>query len=99
MGNINFSSPNKKVLFNVTAKEENDVARIKEIMSSQIVSRVRWFESIKAMIDDGVDTFIEAGPKTVLKGMMRKIVPKGVKVTSLQFDSPSGLEKCLEKLG
>ncbi len=50
------------------------------------------------MIDEGVDTFIEVGPKTVLKGMMRKITPKGTKVTSLQFDTPESLGKCLEKL-
>jgi [acyl-carrier-protein] S-malonyltransferase len=51
------------------------------------------------MLDSGVDTFIEAGPKNVLKGMMRRIVPRGVKVVSLQFDTPEGLEGCLEKLG
>ena len=46
----------------------------------------------------GVRAFVEVGPKTVLKGMMRKIVPKGVKVTALQFDTPESLDACLEKL-
>ncbi|MEJ2058693.1 MAG: malonyl CoA-acyl carrier protein transacylase, partial [Desulfofustis sp.] len=64
----------------------------------QIVSRVRWYEIILAMIDDGVDTFIEVGPKTVLKGMMRKIVPKGADIVSLQFDTPETLAGCLAKL-
>ncbi len=50
------------------------------------------------MIDDGFDTFIEAGPNKVLKNMMRKIVPKGSNVTSLQFDTPESLDKCFEKL-
>lgn len=98
METISFSTPNAPVLFNVTAAEENDVNTIKEIMARQIASRVRWYEIITKMVNNGVDTFIEVGPKTVLKGMMRKIVPKGVKVTSLQFDSPEGLEKCLAKI-
>jgi len=98
MEEINFDMPQKPVIFNVTANEENDTTVMKGIMAQQIVSRVRWYESIIKMLDSGVDTFIEAGPKTVLKGMMRKIVPKGVTVQSLQFDTPEGLEKCLEKL-
>lgn len=98
MANISFNIPKIPVLFNVTSKEENDIDEIKRIMASQIASRVRWFETINSMLSSGVDTFIEVGPKSVLKGMMRKIVPKGVSCTSLQFDSPEGLEKCLEKL-
>jgi [acyl-carrier-protein] S-malonyltransferase len=98
MGSIDFSKPQKPVIFNVTAQEEGDVTTIKDMMARQIISRVRWYESIMAMIDSGVDTFIEAGPKSVLKGLMRKIVPKGTEVTTLQFDSPAGLEKCIEKL-
>jgi [acyl-carrier-protein] S-malonyltransferase len=50
------------------------------------------------MIADGVDTFIEVGPKTVLKGLMRKIKPKGVELTTLQFDSPESLAVCIEKI-
>jgi [acyl-carrier-protein] S-malonyltransferase len=98
MAPMEFAPPEKKVVFNVTAQEENDVAAIKDIMARQIISRVRWYESISSMINSGVDTFIEVGPKTVLKGLMRKIVPKGVAITSLQFDSPGGLQKCLAKI-
>lgn len=98
MESIDFSRPQTPVIFNVTAQEEDTVSKIKDIMARQIISRVRWYESIIGMVENGVDTFIEAGPKTVLKGLMRKIVPKGVEVTTLQFDTPAGLEKCLEKL-
>jgi [acyl-carrier-protein] S-malonyltransferase len=95
---VDFHPPKSAVYFNVTAQPEDDPARIRQMMAEQIVSRVRWFESISAMRNDGVDTFIEVGPKTVLKGMMRKIVPKGSEVVSLQFDSPDSLQSCLEKL-
>jgi [acyl-carrier-protein] S-malonyltransferase len=69
------------------------------MMARQIASRVRWFELVQAMIAQGVDTFIEVGPKAVLKGMMRKIAPKGYVYQALQFDSPDSLAVCLEQMG
>lgn len=99
MDKVEFKAPSTPVYFNVSAALEQDTAKIKEMMASQIASRVRWFEIISTMIAEGVDTFIEVGPKTVLKGMMRKIAPKGYKYTALQFDTPEGLAKCMDKLG
>ena len=98
MDGVQFKTPSTPVYFNVSAKTEEDTNTIKEMMASQIASRVRWFEIISSMIDEGVDTFIEVGPKTVLKGMMRKIAPKGYKYNALQFDTPEGLAKCMDKL-
>jgi len=98
MKETEFNIPAIPVYFNVSAEKETDPETMKGMMANQIASKVRWYEIISSMIDDGVDTFIEVGPKTVLKGMMRKIAPKGTKVTSLQFDTPETLEKCLEKL-
>lgn len=98
MKEINFQKPNVPVLFNVSAAVEEDGEKIKNMMASQIASRVCWCEIIQHMLADGVDTFIEVGPKTVLKGLMKKIVPKGVTVTSLQIDTPESLVACLEIL-
>lgn len=98
MEGVNFNAPVSPVYFNVSASTSSDPALIREMMGRQIASRVRWCEIITAMINDGVDTFIEVGPKTVLKGMMRKIKPKGVDITALQFDTPDTLNACLEKL-
>jgi [acyl-carrier-protein] S-malonyltransferase len=99
MENIDFKPPQVPVYFNVSATRESDPATMKQMMANQIASRVRWCEIIESMLNEGVDTFIEVGPKNVLKGMMRKIVPKGTQVTSLQFDTPASLSKCLETIG
>ncbi len=88
-------SPEIPVYFNVTAGKEADPQKIKEIMAGQIVSRVRWYESITAMINDGIDTFIEVGPKSVLKGMMKKFQNREKSIRSLQVDNPASLEKCI----
>ncbi len=98
MDTVPFNAPKTPVFFNVVATTEDDISKIKKMMASQIASRVRWVESISAMIAEGVDTFIEVGPKTVLKGMMRKIAPKGYTYKALQFDTPEGLSKCMDKL-
>ncbi|SHO45552.1 ACP S-malonyltransferase [Desulfopila aestuarii] len=98
MNSIEFKVPGAPVYFNVSAAVSSDPDQIRDMMGRQIASRVRWCEIITAMINDGVDTFIEVGPKTVLKGMMRKIKPKGVEITALQFDTPDALAGCLEKL-
>ena len=86
-----FHRPNTLMYLNVTAAPENEPQAIRAIMGRQIVSMVRWKEIIEAMLAAGVDTFIEVGPKTVLKGMMKKLLPKGEKVTVLQIDSPETL--------
>lgn len=98
MAGISFRSPQTPVYFNVSAKIETEPETIKTMMAKQIANPVRWCEIIQSMMDDGVDTFIEVGPKTVLKGMLRKIAGKGNTVTALQFDTPDGLQTCLEKL-
>lgn len=98
MSTIEFKAPETAVYFNISARKSADPSQIREMMGRQIASQVRWCEIITAMIEDGVDTFIEVGPKTVLKGMMRKIKPKGVDITTLQFDSPETLAVCIEKI-
>ncbi len=98
MADISFQPPHTPVYFNVSAAPQTDTPTIKKMMASQIATKVRWFEIIEAMFAEGVDTFIEVGPKTVLSGMMRKIVTKGSKVTTLQFDTPASLTQCIEKI-
>jgi [acyl-carrier-protein] S-malonyltransferase len=91
---VTFNKPNTPVYLNVTAAPENDPQSIRAIMGRQLVSMVRWKEIIEAMLAEGVNTFIEVGPKTVLQGMMKKLIPKGQKVTVSQVDSPETLAAC-----
>jgi [acyl-carrier-protein] S-malonyltransferase len=67
-------------------------------MSRQIASRVRWFEIIHSLADKGVRDFIEVGPKKVLSGLMKKIMPKSSGCRAYQVDSPESLTRCLERL-
>jgi [acyl-carrier-protein] S-malonyltransferase len=99
MAEIPFKVPRTPVLFNVTAADEKDPAVIRAIMSRQIASRVRWFEIINSLLRKGVDTFIEVGPRTVLTGLLKKIVSKSSGCRMLHVDSPETLAKCLKNMG
>ena len=48
-------------------------SRTKELLKEQVYSSVLWEQSIRAMIADGVDIFVEIGPGKTLSGFMRKI--------------------------
>ena len=98
MAAIPFNVPQTPVLFNVTAGEEKDPNAIRAIMSRQIASRVRWYEIINALLQKGTSIFIEVGPRTVLTGLLKKIVPKSSEYLMLQVDSPATLSSCLEKI-
>lgn len=67
---------------NVTAKYVTDIKETKALLAKQISSPVRWEESVRTMIEDGVDTFVEIGPGKTLAGFMRRI-DKGVKVYNI----------------
>ena len=77
-----FLQPNPKIISNVTAKEEEDVNKIKPLLIDQITSRVRWRESINYMIKQGVTSFLEIGPGKVLSGLVKKI-NKSVEVLNI----------------
>jgi len=53
----------------------------------QVSGTVRWQESVERLVREGVDTFVEVGPGTVLAGLVKKI-DKGVRVLSVE-DSAS----------
>jgi len=78
----NFLKPNTAIISNVTAKQENDIFRVKSLLIEQIVSRVRWRESVDYMIKEGVKNFIEIGPGKVLSGLVKKI-NKNVKISNI----------------
>ena len=98
MSGISFQQPEIPILFNVTGGYEEQPQEMKAIMARQIASRVRWLEIVNRMAAEGVEVIVELGPKNVLTGMMKKILPKDAAITCLQADTPETLEKVIEAL-
>ena len=68
---------------NVTALPTTDPERIKANLLAQLTSPVRWTQTVKNMLADGADHFIESGPGKVLQGLVGKIAGSGVMVEGL----------------
>lgn len=90
--------PLTPVLFNVTAAAAEDPDEIRAIMARQVVSMVRWLDIINALRALGVEIFIEVGPKKVLSGLMKRILPKGGDYVCCQIDSLETLNNCRRDL-
>ena len=73
MSHLEFENSSFNVYQNVNAKVTESPEEFKQNLVRQISSSVLWHQSITAMIDHGIDTFIECGPGRVLTGLMRRI--------------------------
>jgi [acyl-carrier-protein] S-malonyltransferase len=77
----------------VTGGFEERPEEMKAIMARQIASQVRWLEIVNQMVAEGVEVIVELGPKNVLTGMMKKILPKDSAIVCMQADTPEALDK------
>lgn len=92
IGEIEFKKPAFPVVSNVTADFVEEPEEIKGLLIKQISNSVRWVESIKLIQAQGVNTFIEAGPGKVLRGLMRRIDSS---LTTYNIDDPETMQDFL----
>lgn len=78
--------PDVPVVANATAAAMTDVAAIRNELSAQVATAVRWHESVTLMAAAGVSTFIEFGPGRVLTGMVKRLASSAtlINVSGLQ---------------
>lgn len=67
-----FNDPICPVYQNVNAAPSSNPEEIKQNLVAQLVSPVRWTQTVINMIADGADTFTESGPGKVLQGLIKK---------------------------
>jgi [acyl-carrier-protein] S-malonyltransferase len=68
-----FGKPEFPVYANVSASPETDTDTMRGLLSKQMTHPVRWIETVRNMIRDGVTTFYEVGPGKVLAGLVKRI--------------------------
>lgn len=69
---VNLKNPSIPYVTNVTAELVTEKEPIRELLVKQVSSSVRWEQSIRKMIAEGIDTFVEIGPGKTLSGFMKK---------------------------
>ncbi|NOX56410.1 MAG: ACP S-malonyltransferase [Planctomycetes bacterium] len=84
LAGVPIKSPEIPVVSNVDARPHEDPEEIRELLVRQVVSPVLWEDSMRYMLDHGVDEFYEVGPGKVLRGLMRRIDRK------VHFETVSG---------
>ena len=68
-----FHKPVCPIYQNVNARPSTEPEEIKRNLLAQLTSPVRWAQSVRQMIADGAETFIELGPGSVLQGLLSRI--------------------------
>lgn len=71
--NVKINSFETKVIKNLDGKEYTNNDNVREILSKHIINPVKFEQSLRTMIDMGIDTFIEIGPGKTLSGFVKKI--------------------------
>lgn len=92
---VTFHAMQVPVIFNSTAKELAEDKSVSDMLERQVMSSVYFEDSIRYMIDQGVDTIIEIGPGKVLSGFVKKISRE---IALFQVEDKESLEKTIEGL-
>ena len=92
---MNISDMKMPVITNVTGTVVENKADIIPILIKQVMSPVKWEDTINYLASQGVDTFIEIGPGKTLSGFVKRTV-KGVKIYNVE--DMKSLEKTLKGL-
>ncbi|OAB45152.1 ACP S-malonyltransferase [Paenibacillus antarcticus] len=90
LNSVSFQEPKISVVANVTAQTVNAGETLRNLLVQQVYSPVLWEDSINYLIGQGVDTFVEIGPGSVLTGLIKKI-DKTVKL--ININSLESVEK------
>lgn len=73
LADVPMKAPRTPVISNVDARAHDDPEEIRRLLIQQVCSPVRWEESMRLMLSEGVDQFYEVGPGRVLRGLLRRI--------------------------
>lgn len=73
LAGVPLKKPQIPVISNVDAAAHDDPEEIRRLLAKQVVSPVRWEDSMRALLAQGYDKFYEVGPGRVLRGLLKRI--------------------------
>ena len=88
-----FANADVPVIANVDALPHQHADQWTDLLDAQLTAPVRWRQTLERMVADGITTFVELGPGSVLTGLTRRAAPDG---TATGAAEPSDLGSVLE---
>jgi [acyl-carrier-protein] S-malonyltransferase len=95
LAKVKFADLRVPLVTNVDADTIETGEQAREALIRQVSTAVRWEESIRLLIEEGVNTFVEVGPGKVLTGLLRQIERS---VATLNVEDESSLAKTVDKI-
>ena len=75
---VKFNNPILPIYQNVTTTPVTDPEEIKKNLIAQLTGPVKWTQTVRNMIADGAESFVEVGPGKTLQGLIKKIHPEAL---------------------
>lgn len=99
MQSVPIGRPAKKVVSNVTAQYLTATDDIRQLLKEHVCKPVRWEDCVNTMLDDGVDTFVEIGPKHLLTTYNQNTAQsRGIQARCLNVENVETLETFLREM-
>jgi [acyl-carrier-protein] S-malonyltransferase len=92
---VTFRAPDVPVVANIDARPHAEADEWPKLLSGQLVSPVRWRQSVQRLAEDGITMFVELGPGSVLTGTIKRIAPEA---RALSVSTPDDLDVLLAAL-
>jgi len=92
IADIDFAVPQVPVINNVAAKAYQDAEDIRDGLTRQLYSPVRWVDTVQHMIAGGATSLVECGPGKVLRGLAKRIDRS---LPAVCIDSPESIAQAL----
>lgn len=90
---ISFCEPKSPMVFNVTGDIVEEIDEIKTMMAQQLCSPVKWYDTMRRLMEENVENFIEVGPGMVLSGLLKKTLPKDYPCKIYRVNNMKSLEQ------
>lgn len=88
---VEFRDPERPIYANVDASPHDDAESWPDLLGAQLCSPVRWKQTLRRIEADGLNTFVELGPGSVLTGLAKRTVADCKRISVSTPDSLDGL--------
>ncbi len=91
LDDVAFADPDPPLLANADARRLTTGAACRNELIEHLTAGVDWVAAVRAMLAEGVSTFVEVGPGRVLTGLVKRIAPDATAVAVDDPAEPEGL--------